>query len=61
MFNIENNQRNEVIIMFAKTVCKPGAFLSVVHVGLRATLQYSAKGLLEKIFIGMDRFLIKSE
>lgn len=38
--------------MFAKTVCKPGAFLSVVPVGLRATLQYSAKGLLEKIFIG---------
>jgi len=38
--------------MFAKTFCKPGAFLCVVPVGLRTTLQYNAKGLLEKVFVG---------
>lgn len=40
--------------MFAKTFCRPGAFLSVVPVGLRTTLQYNAEGLLEKVFIGYD-------
>lgn len=40
--------------MFAKTFCKPGAFLSIVPVGLRTTLQYSATGTLEKIFVGYD-------
>lgn len=38
--------------MFAKTFCKPGAFMYIVPVGLRATLQYNAKGLLEKVFVG---------
>lgn len=38
--------------MFAKTVCKPGAYLCVVPIGLRTTLQYNAKGVLEKILRG---------
>ena len=38
--------------MFAKTVCKPGSYLTIVPVGLRATLQYNANGVLEKIFNG---------
>lgn len=40
--------------MFAKTFCKPGAFLTVVPVGLRTTLQYNSNGLLEKVFVGYE-------
>lgn len=40
--------------MFAKTFCKPGAFLSVVPLGLRTTLQYNANGLIERAYIGYD-------
>lgn len=40
--------------MFAKTFCKPGAFLSVVPLGLRTTIQYNANGLIEKVFVGYD-------
>lgn len=39
---------------FAKTVCKPGAFLTVVPVGLLTTLQYNSNGILEKITLGYD-------
>lgn len=38
--------------MFAKTFCKPGSYLCVVPIGLQVTLQYNAKGLLEKVFLG---------
>ena len=40
--------------MFAKTVCKPGAYLCVVPVGLRTTLQYNSKGVLEKVLLGYE-------
>lgn len=45
--------------MSAKTFCRPGSFFEVVPIGLQVTLQYSSKGLLEKVFIGYDA--IKSE
>lgn len=51
---IYNIIRKEVINMFAKTVCKPGSYLCVVPVGLLATLQYSSRGVLEKITIGFE-------
>ena len=38
--------------MFAKTVCRPGATLTVVPVGLLTTLQYNSQGLLEKVYLG---------
>ena len=38
--------------MFAKTFCRPGSHLCVVPVGLLTTLQYNAKGTLERIFLG---------
>ena len=40
--------------MFVKTVCKPGSQICVVPVGLCATIQYNAKGAVEKIFTGYD-------
>ena len=36
--------------MFAKTFCKPGSQVCPVPAGLQVTLQYSAQGVLEKIF-----------
>lgn len=49
--------------MFAKTFCKPGSYLTIVPVGLRATLQYNANGVLEKIFNGYsdDKSNVSSE
>lgn len=49
--------------MFAKTFCKPGSYLTIVPVGLRATLQYNANGVLEKIFKGYseDKSNVTSE
>lgn len=40
--------------MFAKTFCKPGAFMTVVPHGLLTTLHYNAKGTLETITFGYD-------
>lgn len=40
--------------MFAKTFCKPGAFLTVVPSGLLTTLQYNSNGLLEKVMVGYE-------
>lgn len=45
--------------MSAKTFCRPGSFFEVVPIGLQVTLQYSSKGLLEKVFIGYNA--MKSE
>lgn len=41
-------------MMFAKTFCKPGAYMCVVPLGLRATLQYNSKGVLEKVIQGYE-------
>lgn len=40
--------------MFAKTVCKPGAFMTVVPNGLLTTLHYNAKGTLDNVTFGYD-------
>lgn len=40
--------------MFAKTVCKPGAFMTVVPNGLLTTLHYNAKGTLDRITFGYE-------
>lgn len=41
-------------MMFAKTFCRPGSYLRAIPVGLQATLQYNAKGLLETVLSGYD-------
>lgn len=39
---------------FAKTFCKPGAYVEVAPAGLLVTLQYNQHGLLEKVWDGFD-------
>lgn len=41
-------------MLFTKTICKPGAYVAIVPVGLQATLQYNKDGLLESISNGYD-------
>lgn len=40
--------------MFAKTFCKPGRHICIVPAGLVATLQYDARGILQKVIRGFD-------
>ncbi len=39
---------------FPQTLCKPGAYVEPVPVGLLARLQYNSAGLLQKILIGLE-------
>lgn len=50
-------------MIFAKTVCrKPGSYVSVVPVGLRASLQYNQNGLLQSAkVVDVDEDLINEE
>lgn len=44
-------------MMFAKTFCRPGAFMTIIPIGLQVTLQYDREGKLEKIYTGYDEMM----
>lgn len=41
-------------MMYAKTFCKPGSFMTVIPAGLQTTLEYDRKGKLTKVYVGYD-------
>lgn len=47
--------------MFAKTVCKPGLHMCVVPQGLLVTIQYSARGTVEKIYTGYNDDMVECD